>query len=86
MMDLKKVVSDEIKQIKPVLEQTITTVIHDVLPKSYSDVVKDEQNDIIEKAVAVNSAENVVNKVVEKLDIANLERDRRRNNAVVMGV
>ena len=94
---LKVIVRDELHAIQPVIKVTVENAVRNLLSqsvcskedikavvKSYADVAKETQKEVIEQASLAQSSKNVVESVVRKMDADKVEREKRRTNVVVL--
>ncbi|KAL5257961.1 hypothetical protein ACHWQZ_G012795 [Mnemiopsis leidyi] len=94
---LQVIVRDELHAIQPVIKVTVENVVRNLLTKSvctkeemkevvksYADVTKECQKEIIKEASVTQSSKTVVESVVRKLDADKVEREKRRYNVVVL--
>ena len=90
-------VRDELQAIQPVIKATIESAVKSVMSnsvcskedikdvvKSYADVAKEAQKEVIEQAAVAQSSKTVVESVVRQLDADKVEREKRRCNVVVL--
>ncbi|KAL5269806.1 hypothetical protein ACHWQZ_G003319 [Mnemiopsis leidyi] len=91
------IVRDELHAIQPVIKVTVENVVRNLLTKSvctkeemkevvksYADVAKECQKEIIKEASVTQTSKTVVESVVRKLDADKVEREKRRHNIVVL--
>ena len=94
---IKVMVRDELHAIQPVIKATIESAVQSVMSnsvcskedikdvvKSYADVAKEAQKEVIEQAAVAQSSKTVVESVVRQLDADKIEREKRRCNVVVL--
>ena len=90
---IKVMVRDELHAIQPVIKATIESAVKSVVSnsvcskedikdvvKSYADVAKEAQKEVIEQAAVAQSSKTVVESVVSQLDADKVEREKRRCN------
>ncbi|KAL5253338.1 hypothetical protein ACHWQZ_G009410 [Mnemiopsis leidyi] len=90
-------VKNELKALQPMIKMTVETAVRNVLSKSvcskediqnvvrsYADVTKENQKEVIHQAALTQSSKTVVESVVRKLDADKVEREKRRCNLVVL--
>ena len=90
-------VRDELQAIQPVIKATNESAVKSVMSnsvcskedtkdvvKSYADVAKEAQKEVIEQAAVARSSKTVVESVVRQLDADKVERKKRRCNVVVL--
>ena len=94
---IKVMVRDELHAIQPVIKATIESAVQSVMSnsvcskedikdvvKSYADVAKEAQKEVIEQAAVAQSSKTVVESVVRQLDADKIEREKRKCNVVVL--
>ncbi|KAL5255837.1 hypothetical protein ACHWQZ_G003695 [Mnemiopsis leidyi] len=94
---MRVMVRDELHAIQPVIKVTVENVVRNLLTKSacskddlkevvksYADVTKECQKEIVKEAAMTQSSKTVVENVVRKLDADKVEREKRRTNVVVL--
>ncbi|KAL5258240.1 hypothetical protein ACHWQZ_G004223 [Mnemiopsis leidyi] len=94
---LEIMVKNELKALQPVIKVTVENAVRNVLSKavcskediqnvvrSYADVTKESQKEVIQQAALSQSSKTVVESVVRKLDADKVEREKRRCNLVVL--
>ena len=94
---IKVMVRDELHAIQPVIKATIESAVKSVMSnsvcskedikdvvKSYADVAKEAQKEVIEQAAVAQSSKTVVESVVRQLDADKVEGEKRRCNVVVL--
>ncbi|KAL5248049.1 hypothetical protein ACHWQZ_G017276 [Mnemiopsis leidyi] len=94
---MRVMVRDELHAIQPVIKVTVENVVRNLLNKSacskedlkevvksYADVTKECQKEIVKEAAMTQSSKTVVENVVRKLDADKVEREKRRTNVVVL--
>ena len=94
---IKVMVRDELHAIQPVIKATIESAVQSVMSnsvcskedikdvvKSYADVAKEAQKEVIEQAAVAQSSKTVVESVVRQLDAEKIEREKRKCNVVVL--
>ncbi|KAL5263848.1 hypothetical protein ACHWQZ_G005055 [Mnemiopsis leidyi] len=94
---MKVIIRDELHAIQPVIRVTVENAVRNLLSnsvcskedikevvKSYADVAKESQREVIQQASLAQSSKNVVETVVRKMDADKVEREKRRTNVVVL--
>ncbi|KAL5255164.1 hypothetical protein ACHWQZ_G014557 [Mnemiopsis leidyi] len=94
---MKVIVRDELHAIQPVIKVTVENAVRNLLSqsvcskedikevvKSYADVAKETQKEVIEQATLAQSSKKVVESVVRQMDADKVEREKRRTNVVVL--
>ena len=94
---IKVMVRDELHAMQPVFKATIESAVKSVMSnsvcskedikdvvKSYADVAKEAQKEVIEQAAVAQSSKTVVESVVRQLDADKVEREKRKCNVVVL--
>ncbi|KAL5249296.1 hypothetical protein ACHWQZ_G000730 [Mnemiopsis leidyi] len=94
---LEIMVKNELKALQPVIKVTVENAVRNVLSKSvcskediknvvrsYADVTKESQKEVIQQAALSQSSKTVVESVVRQLDADKVEREKRRCNLVVL--
>ena len=88
-----------ISSIQPIIKATVMDALKEVIPqsvcskedvqkavKSYADMTRETQKQVIEKATLAQSSKNVAESVVRKIDADRIEREKRKCNVVIMKV
>ena len=96
---MKVMLKEELNLIQPVIAATVESAVRrcmttstctksdvEAVVKTYAEATKQSQKQVIEETTKAQTAQNVVEKVVRKLDADKIEREKRRANVVVMDV
>ena len=96
---MKVIVRDELHAIQPVIRATVENAVRSLISKSvcskedvadvvksYADVTRESQREVIKEAALTQSSKNVVESVVRKMDADKVEREKRKSNVVVLKV
>ena len=96
---MKVVIKEELHLIQPVIAATVENAVRKCMAnstctkndvesvvKSYAEATKQSQKQVIEETTKAHTAQSVVEKVVRKLDADKVEREKRKENVVVMNV
>ena len=94
---MKVIVRDELHAIQPVIRVTVENAVRKLLStsvcskedvadvvKSYADVTRESQKEVIQQAALTQSSKSVVESVVRKIDADKVEREKRKSNVVVL--
>ena len=97
---IRVILKEELNTIQPVIAATVADAVRRTLStgtvcskddvetvvKTFAEATKQSQKKVIEEATRTQTAQSVVEKVVRKLDADKIEREKRRENVVVMNV
>ena len=96
---IRVLLKEELNLIQPVISATVEHAIRksfsgnvcskddmEKVVKTWADVTKQSQKKVIEETTRTQTAQSVVEKVVRKLDSDKIEREKRRDNVVVMNI
>ena len=95
---VRVILKEKLNTIQPVIAATVADAVRRTLSsgtvcskedvetvvKTYAEATKQSQKKVIEETTQAQTAHSVVEKVVRKLDADKVEREKRRENVVVM--